>query len=57
MSAGPHARERGRADDIGQSDGGGGEPTGVGKNQPPTRFCGSSLCEVPLAIMVYAYDE
>jgi hypothetical protein len=43
VSVGPRARERGRADDVGRSDGEGGEPAGVGKNRPPTRFHGSSL--------------
>jgi hypothetical protein len=42
VSAGPHARERGRADDVGQSDEGGGEPAGFRKNRPPTRFRGGS---------------
>jgi hypothetical protein len=42
VSASPHVRERGRADGIGRSDGGGGEAAGVGKNRPPTRFRGSS---------------
>jgi hypothetical protein len=42
VSAGPRARERGRADGVGRSDGGGGEPTVVGKNRPSTRFRGGS---------------
>jgi hypothetical protein len=42
MSAGPRARERGRADGVGQSHGEGGEPIGVRKNRPSTRFCGGS---------------
>jgi hypothetical protein len=32
VNAGPRARERGRADGVVRSDGGGGEPAGVGKN-------------------------
>jgi hypothetical protein len=42
VSMGPRARERGRADGVGRSDGGGGEPAGVGKNRLPTRFRGGS---------------
>jgi hypothetical protein len=42
VSAGPRARERGRADGVGRFDGGGGKPAGVGKNRPPMRFCGGS---------------
>jgi hypothetical protein len=38
VSAGPRVRERGRADDVGQSDERGGESARVGKNRPSTRF-------------------
>jgi hypothetical protein len=41
VSAGPRARERGRANDVGRLKGRG-EPVGVGENQPPTRFHGGS---------------
>jgi hypothetical protein len=42
VSAGPCVRERGRADGVGRSNGGGGKPAGVRKTRPPTRFCGGS---------------
>jgi hypothetical protein len=39
---GPTRQRGGRADGVGRSDGGGGEPAGVRKNRPSTRFHGSS---------------
>jgi hypothetical protein len=42
VSAGPRVRERGRADGVGRSNGGAGEPAGVRKTRPPMRFRGGS---------------
>jgi hypothetical protein len=39
---GPMCQREGEADGVGWSDGGGGEPAGVGKNRTPTRFHGGS---------------
>jgi hypothetical protein len=38
-----HMPKGGEANGVGWLDGGGGEPAGVGKNRPPTRFHGGSL--------------